>query len=114
MWTPRSRRTSNGPPRGPSPAPGGRALGLAQDRSSIGSWKLSQELFKNDRSRRGIHVRRTRRMRLGGRVTLVHLVHRQMETTVQLSGEAPRSLGIVVRSAIGVKRNTHDERVGFP
>ena len=53
-------------------------------------------------------------MGLGGRVAFVHLVHRQMEAAVQLSGEAARALGIVVCGTIGVERNADDERIGFP
>ena len=49
-------------------------------------------------------------MRLGGRVALVHLVHGQMEASMQLSAEAASALGIVVRGAVAGLSHPIDRR----
>jgi hypothetical protein len=58
-----------------------------------------QVLFEDQRGGRGVGIGRAGGQRLGGRVALVHLVHRQPEAAVQLAGEAPGAPGIVVLGA---------------
>jgi len=67
-------------------------------------------LLEDDRRRRGVEVCGPGSNRVGRRVALVDLVHRQAEARVQLAAEAARPLGVDVRRAVGVARHADDER----
>ena len=52
------------------------------------SWMFSEELFEDQRGGRGVHILGAITFSLDGGVTLVHLVHRQVEAALQLAAEA--------------------------
>ena len=74
-----------------------------------GSARYCSRMIAAARAASTIGARR-RCARLGRRVALVDLVHRQAEAAVQLAREAPRAPRVVVRRAVGMERHADDQR----